>query len=294
MPAIISAKLRAYTLLWALFVAGCTPLPTAELNAYVRTFQTFDEVSNDVLDLIVPYERAGTRRTNYTSANCPDDQPNVLVNDPFCYGIRDAFATIGDPALVNSYRNLIETVVRFNAIIVAYAEGTSFRFVQQDVDAFSNAIGVLGATATREFTGLTAALQPVAAQSLALRDRRALQDFISANVGLVETVFAEMALQSGALYANVDSGTQYLIAVGAGNTAALRSRRGELRNIIANWTVLIDQTRDLLQGMEFAIANPDNLSVRLRNLGGETFEVSADFRALRDQISAIGTGGAFE
>lgn len=294
MPHPLRKTLRAGLLVCATLLIACTPQPTAELNAYARTFEAFEDVSNDILTLITPYERAGTRQRRYTAANCPDDQPSVLVDDPFCYGIRDAFATIGDPPLVKSYRNLITIVARFNAIVVAYAEGASFRFVQQDMDEFSNSVSVLGTTASSEFASLVGELTPVAERSLTLRDRQELQAFIAENVPVVEMAFDQMVLQSGALFSNVDSGTQYLIGVGAGNTSALRSRRGEIRDIIANWTVLTDQTRDLLQGMEFAITNPENLEVRLRNLGAASFEVSKDFDVLRGQISNIGTAGAFE
>ncbi|MEO9514522.1 MAG: hypothetical protein ABJH45_18845 [Paracoccaceae bacterium] len=290
----IVVRLGIYFVLAVGFLVACTPLPKAELNAYARTFEAFENVSNKVLDIVAPYERAATRKTNYTTTDCPMDQPRVLSNDPFCHQIRDAFATIGDPPLVKSYRNLISIIARFNVIVIAYSNGVSLQFIKQDVDEFSNIVGVFGATATAEFTELVDELTPLVQQSSNIRDRRELQIFLTANFETVEAAFQRMAIQSGALYTNVDTGTLRLIGEGGVNRKALESRRRELRSILANWTVLIEETQDLLQGMEFAISNPENLEVRIRNLAENSFEVFAGFEALNAQTAAIGTDGAFE
>ncbi len=278
----------------AAILAACTPLPRAELEAYRQTFNAFESVSNDVLNIVAPYERAATRKSSYTRADCPNNQPAVLSSDAFCYSIRDNFASIGDPQLVASYRNLINMVSRFNAIVVGYADGASFQFIKQDVDEFGNLVGVFGSTAASEFAGLVSEGTPIVQATADLTDRRDLVEFVNLNFQLVDQAFEEMALQSGALYSNVVTGTTLLRQSGSGNSSALASRKTEMREIIANWTVLMDETRRLLGEMTFAVSNPENLEVRLRNIGENSIQINAGFAVLEQQISELGTGGAFQ
>jgi len=287
---------RRMKILWLplVFVLSCTPLPRAEVAAYQQTFDAFRSVSMSVLDIVAPYERAATRKRSYTASDCPGETDVVLSQDPFCYGIRDQFATIGDPTLVGSYRNLIEVVYRFNTIITAYSDGISIRFLKQDAEEFAALAGPFLAGASETVSGAVDSATPLATQAANLSDRNELLVFLAENHARVTSAFEEMALRSGRLYGTVNSGTAVLTANDPGLRATLNPRRQEIRTIIANWTVLIDETKDMFETMQFALSNPNNLEVRLRNLDETTFEVRAGFATLEGQIAAIGSNGAFE
>ena len=54
--------------------------------------------------------------------------------------MRDAYADIGDPPLVGAYRNLSNVVLRFNTLLVAYADGISDRLLKRDLDRLSTSV----------------------------------------------------------------------------------------------------------------------------------------------------------
>lgn len=286
--------LKPVMLIWLplILLLGCTPLPRAEGADYRQTFDAFRNVSMNVLDIVTPYERAATRKRSYVGADCPGESNLVLTQDPFCYGIRDQFATIGDPTLVGSYRNLIEVVSRFNAIVVAYSEGVSIRVLTQDVAEFATFVDAFGTAAS--VNGAVDSAIPLATQAANLRDRRELLSFLAENHELVERAFEEMSLRSGRLYGTVNSGTAILTANKPSLRASLNPRRREIRTIIANWTVLIDETKEVFGKLQFALNNANNLEVRLRNLDDTKFEINAGFVALQGQIAEIGSNSAFE
>jgi len=270
-------------------LAACTPFPRAELTTYSQTFAAFQEVSGTVLDIVAPYERMAIRPSTFTTEDCPAG--GVLSPDPFCYEIRDVFATIGDPPLVGSYRDLIEVIARYNAILVAYSDGVSLRFIQQDLDGFAAGVAAASADAAADLTGVITDLTPAAEQLTGYSDRQSLLALLNQTFPKVDAAFAALARESGALFSNVATGTTGAVRLG-GNRQTLAARRTELRNVIANWTVLIDETRGLLQDMNFALNNPDNLEVRLRNLQDEAIPVNAGFEVLRRQLAELGTAGS--
>jgi hypothetical protein len=54
--------------------------------------------------------------------------------------MRDAYADIGDPPLVAAYRNLADVILRFNRLLIAYADGISGRLLAQDLDGLSASV----------------------------------------------------------------------------------------------------------------------------------------------------------
>jgi hypothetical protein len=220
--------------------------------------------------------------------------------DPFCYELRDAWADVGDPPLVAAYRNLADVVLRFNNLLVAYANGVSGTLLEQDVNNLSAAADDLTQLApiaaisgagsfAAGFSGAVSALAPIAGIAGRIADRAQLRSFLLSNYNNVDKAIALMASSSAELYANVAIGTNLfrrLARPGAGQ--ALVMRRQEIRRLIANWTVLLDDNRRLLRELRAAIAAPDGLETRLNNLG-PPIKAGVDTSIIKKQIATLGT-----
>ena len=316
-----------------------------ELVTYTNAYTEVHDVTGDILDIVIPYERmvirtASVARTRtvevpnpdfdpeeaerakkcdptlFASGTCPKPPSETLKRkrtvsvpiektclkgyrgpDPFCYEIRDAYATIGDPPLVGAYRSLSNIVQRFNAVLIAYAEGASFKFVQQDLNGLSTAIDTIGrnpyfkgggVAAQQALSRLVGQLLPIAQTALNLRDRDALRVFLIENYEMVDEALEQMARNSPTLYSNVGVGTQLFRLRRIGDGAALNKRRKAIRKIIANWTVVLEDTQRLLATLKTAIENPDSLESRLRNLTEPSVKTSSNIDVIKKQISTLG------
>jgi hypothetical protein len=220
--------------------------------------------------------------------------------DPFCYELRDAWADIGDPPLVAAYRSLSNVVLRFNNLLVAYANGISGTLLEQDVNSLSAAAGGLTQLApiaaiggaggfAAGFSGVVSALAPIAGIAGRIADRAQLRDFLLNNYENVDKAIALMATGSAELYANVAIGTNLfrrMTAPGAGQSLVVR--RQEIRRLIANWTVLLDDNRRLLRELRAAAAAPDGLETRLNNLD-PSVKARTDTSVIKKQIATLGT-----
>lgn len=220
--------------------------------------------------------------------------------DPFCYELRDAWADIGDPPLIAAYRNLSNVVLRFNNLLVAYANGISGRLLEQDVNGLAAAaddltqhapiaaIGGVGGFAAG-FSSAVRALAPIAGIAGQIADRAQLRSFLLNNYENVDMALALMATSSAELYANVAIGTNLFRRLAPPGTGqSLVMRRQEVRRLIANWTVLLDDNRRLLRELRAAIAAPDGLETRLNNLD-PTIKARMDTGIIKKQIATLGT-----
>lgn len=214
---------------------------------------------------------------------------------PFCYELRDAYANIGDPPLVHAYRNLSDVIARFNVLLVAYADGVSGKLLAQELNGLSTAVAALGSAvpatggAAAQFGGLVSRLLPIATIAGAAIDRAQLRAFLLDNYPLIDEALTLMATKSPALYSNVVTGTNLFLIKARGVTATLRQRQLEIRRLIANWTVVLDENRRLLRELKFAIENPDALETRLRNLNDSAVTARIDTSAIKKQIATLGT-----
>lgn len=220
--------------------------------------------------------------------------------DPYCYETRDAYADIGDPPLVASFRNLSNVVHRFNALLIAYANGVSGPLIEQELNGLSSAVTTIstfvpasgaagaGVFATR-FNGIVGKLVPIAQFIGPAIDRAQLRSFLLENYELVDDAIELMATSSGTLYSNVAVGTLFFARTPNVSTQALTARQREIRGLIANWTVLLDDSRQLLRELKGAIEVPDGLETRLRNLNESTVTTRIDTAAIRKQIATLGT-----
>ncbi len=314
----------------AAFCVSCINRPPrVELVSYISAYSETHKITNDILNIVIPYERiviryAAERRTRTISSaqvdpTCvPELQENgckkrktykteivVLEStclngyrgpDQFCYELRDGFADIGDPPLVGAYRNLSKTIARFNAILAAYADGVSIKFIQQELSILSSDIVELGknpyfSTSSAEawIGDFVKNFLPLAKLALDVRDRAQLKEFLVDNYKIVDFAMENMVVNSPALYANVAVGTN--LYNGAPSTVDIRSmkkRRKAIRKIVANWTVVLDDSRQLLSALKFAIDNPNNLEVRLRNLDEPSVTVRSNVEVLKKQIAELG------
>ena len=220
--------------------------------------------------------------------------------DPYCYEMRDGYADIGDPPLVGAYRNLADVVLRFNTLVIAYADGISGRLLQQELNGLASSVNQLSkvspvaginhaAAFSASFSALVGGLAPVVGLAGGFYDRAALRQFLLSNYPIVDEALVLMARDSVELYANVAVGTNlFRRRVAAGSDQALVVRRREIRRLISNWTVLIDDTRRLLGELRLAMETSDGLETRLVNLEG-TIRARIDTGAIKKQIATLGT-----
>ncbi len=217
--------------------------------------------------------------------------------DPFCYEMRDAYADIGDPPLVGAYRNLSRVVLRFNTLLVAYAGGISGRLLQRDIDALAASVNELAPIAnisgagafTASFNGIVAVLKPLAGVAGQINDRAQLRNFLLSNYETLDQALALMAMNSVELYGLVAVGTNFFRRMSApGADTALLTRRREIRRLIANWTVLLDDTRRLLRELKVAVEIPNGLETQLYNLDA-TVKTRVDTTIVKKEIATLGT-----
>jgi hypothetical protein len=97
---------RLGTLLVPLLLTACaTTVPKVELDAYIGGYNKVEQTTNTVLDLMAPFEREVMR--SVAASDGPDG--TALGDDcptgknAYCYRLRDAYATIGDPPLSRQY-----------------------------------------------------------------------------------------------------------------------------------------------------------------------------------------------
>lgn len=216
--------------------------------------------------------------------------------DPYCFEMRDGFADIGDPPLVGAYRNLAQVVFRFNRLLVAYADGVTGPLVKQDLDRLSTSVSELsravpisGASAfAAGFAGIVNTASPIASVAGRINDQSELRTFLLANYEIVDTALELMARNSVDLYANVNVGTQLIQIRSRANSQALSSRRRDIRRVIANWTVLLDDNRRLLSELRSAVAAPDAIETRIRNLNDSSTTARIGTSTIKKQIAAVG------
>lgn len=220
--------------------------------------------------------------------------------DPYCYELRDGYADIGDPPLVAAYRNLSIVILRFNLLLAAYSDGISGRLLRQELDGLSSAVndivklapatsmtGYAGAFAA-SFTGVVNALLPIANLAGGIIDRNGLRTFLLSNYVAVDDALVLMSRNSALLYQNVGVGTQLFQIKTRGAGANLNMRRREIRRLIANWTVVLDDARRALRELRVAVEASDGLETRIRNLEA-TVTTRIDTSAIKKQIATLGT-----
>ena len=220
-------------------------------------------------------------------------------SDPYCYEMRDGFADIGDPPLVGAYRNLANVILRFNTLLVAYSDGISGRLLRQEIEGFTSSIteisrlapitNISGAgTFAASFTGIVNSLLPLADLAGGVVDRTQLRIFLLDNYEIVDQALLLMALNSSKLYANVYVGTQLFQIKTRGAGENLNTRRREIRRLIANWTVLLDDTRRILRELKIAVEASDGLETRMRNLEATVIS-RINTSAIKKEIATLGT-----
>ena len=161
--------------------------------------------------------------------------------------MRDGYADIGDPPLVGGYRNLANVVLRFNTLLIAYADGISGRLLHQELTGLAASVTELSKASpvsrihsapalAASFSALVDGLGPIVNIAGRYIDRAELRSFLLANYDLVDAALLVMATESVELYANVANGTdsfQRIAAPNSGHIQSLVVRRKEIRRLIS-------------------------------------------------------------
>jgi hypothetical protein len=192
-------------------------------------------------------------------------------------------------------------LLRFNKLLTAYAAGVSAQLLAADYARLQARIGVLGGLAESASPAIGPAIsiakslgESVAGPLAASADRAQFGVYLQQNHAHVDQALGLLAQSSQALYGNVKTGTDLRkrAAADASQRAALDQQRDELRRLLANWTVLIDDVRVQLGELAWASANPQGLETRLRNLSQTDAETAANAEILNREIIAL-IGSAF-
>lgn len=302
-----------FILIPALLVS-CTPmLPQAELDAYLIGYTKVQDATNSVLDLMTPFEREVIRSlSSIEISTSPAVDTSLLVistdeaesqglsdcptgKNNYCYQYRDAYATIGDPPLVKSVRRTSNVLFRFNKLLAAYAAGASAEILEADFASLQADVGVLGMVAKESVPGIGQAIEiakMLAKPLVASADRAQFGVYLKENHADVDKALGLLAESSEVLYSNVKLATQ--IRRRAVNTSSVESKalvkQGEdMRRILANWSVLIDDVRVQLSELAVAAEHPENFETGLRNLGKIDIEMMTNTEILnRELLSLIG------
>ena len=291
------AAFRLGIVLAALLLGACTTttVPRVELDAYIGGYNKVEQTTNTVLDLMAPFERevlrsVATQPGSGAAGDCPTGKTS------YCYALRDAYATIGDPPLVKSIRRTSDVLLRFNKLLTAYAAGASADILAADYARLQARIGPLSALAGSASPSIGPAIgiakqlgESLAGPLTAAADRAQFGVYLRDNQDDVDQAFALLAQSSEVLYGNVKTATDLRkrAAGSAAERAALDRRRDELRSTLANWSVLIDDVRAQLAELAWASANPNQLETRLRNLGNADAETSTNAAILNREILAL-------
>ena len=265
-------------------VVAAQPQPKRRSTASGRTASR-GTVSTRTVTRTVAIERVGT--------NC------YRGPDPFCDETSAGYADIGDPPLVGAFRNLSNVILRFNNLLVAYADGVSGRLIEQDLAGLSSAAGSLGELASLAgvpgagfsdagIAGIASKLQPLVNAVGAVNDRAQLRQFLLANAKNVDDAINLMRENSVQLYATVAVGTINFEVNTPGSSQVLEARQREIRRLIANWRELLKDISVLLRELTTAVENPNGLETRLRNLDAST-KTKIDTSRLKQQIATLGT-----
>ena len=279
-----------------LLLGACaTTVPKVELDAYIGGYDKVQQTTNTLLELVVPFEREVMRSVassagSATSGDCPTGR------NAYCYALRDAYATIGDPPLVQAVRRTSDVLLRFNKLLTAYTAGASAKLLAADYARLQARVGVLGGLVETASPGIGPAISiakslgsSVAGPLAASADRAQFGVFLQQNQANVDQAFGLLAESSEALYGNVRTATDIRKAAAANATerAALDQQRTEMRQLLANWTVLIDDVRVQLRELSWASAHPDGLETRLLNLGNAGLETSTNAEILNREIIGL-------
>lgn len=321
-------RTRIAALLLLLVGSGCAAIPSAELDAYLEASNEVHAITNNVLDIVAPYERGVVRRTALTTLVTPTEHSaseiealRELAADPaavdaefagsdatglescigrtgegrYCYPLRDAYATLGDPPLVAAFRRTADVVWRYDRILAAYAQGVSGALLMADLQRLKSRIdaglalsGAAAPALPNALTAAVAALKPIATEVGTQRDRAALGQLLLRHQSAVDSAYTAMAIASTELFNNVHVDTNNRIAVRPEERAALLRRRDEIRSVIANWTVLLDDARMLLAELKIAAERPQALEPQLREMGLLSIRSLGRASVVRNQIDTLG------
>jgi hypothetical protein len=182
---------------------------------------------------------------------------------------------------------------------VAYSNGISGTLLQQELDGLASSVtdatqlgliaGISGAGSFASgFSTVIRELDPIARVAGEIADRDQLRTFLLGNYARVDQALEVMARNSVDLYANVAIGTNLFRRIKSpGQGETLITRRDDIRRLIANWTVLLDDARRLLRELKAAIEVPNGLETRLRNLDPPA-QIQLDTSLVKKQIATLG------
>jgi hypothetical protein len=276
-------------------LAACTSIPKQDLTAYTSAFDQFSVAGNLLLDEISPFvssvppEGAEGAETAEIKSCESDGKPYPPCFDPNLVPRSSGLRINEDPS-ITARRAALEIATRYNALLVALAEGQSVEVINQQFDQLTGLAGAaVGAlTAAGVAAGPYGILVPVALElfkDLAARFEQArandtVRQSLIASESDIKQLFTLMIEDMPAIYDIYREGQQHEIV----RLSDVKNRARLSKDDAAKEGA----EKDIARKEQQIAAFHESLGAYVRLLRGADQSLDTLVRALQDpQVSAV-------
>lgn len=269
----------------ALAVGGCvSPVPQAELDAYRTAFAAARSANDAFLEQYSGVERA------------------VIGEDPlekFDPAHAVYYASVGQPPLTRQISRAFAAVANYNDLLTILAEGRSWDGIRPQVErtanSFSEVAGLFGQQGAAAGVAIKLGGELFNQLGSALRsvtDRQQAQKLITDHTDDVTAVIDALIEISPGLYKEMTHSMfeAQANAVVAGNEAedkALTAKIKTVKALLANWVVLLQDTRGALENLKTAAIEGSLNGADLADIAFWSQEVSNHAVAVKASALAL-------
>lgn len=281
--------LRVPFVVFFLILAGCASRSgLEEFTLYKRAFDESLAVATALIDRLAASERQVGRLGHF--------EPNKLGVDPV-FKPEDAayFSNHTDPPLAAEYRRAIVVINRYNELMLAFASGKGFDKAIEQLNMLASEATLFAAPVGQ--TPVSAGYRAIANDILTLvaaeRSREVFQAsfrktapqlliLIDGMKAQTPVAFKNLAFFLEADLLNIDRGLR------AGDVAALKAKHMELRVLLSDWVILLDQHAALIKATQMAIENP-RLGTELSGATEAVVQLRVTVDSVRSHLASIRT-----
>lgn len=259
-------------ILWGvcLFLAGCTVPGSAAFQDYKQSYDAARVASEQVVDAYNQYDKMDRKRRTDAATFDPDfaDVYSPTALSPLSLTIMEGFAA----------------ATTFNEVLARYADNNTLSLQQDEIDRLNAASAntatlVAGPGAGGKVSAVIGATQVLANLSLARADREEFVRNVRDNTATVDTFLTIIRDDTADMYQTARLAT----ALSGGSVDKLETFRG----MLADWVLLIDQTRKdlalLQQRVEAGATGQSGLSLLAESaerIDRHVTDINAAYRAL--------------
>lgn len=269
---------------------GCANhIGVGEFVLYNNAFNESKQASNEIIDMLSVAERE-VQRSAY-------EREHTLYSAHFDPDLASIFSDVGDPPLAARYRQSIAVIASYNTLMLSYANGEGFESLQGQ--AASLAESSLSLLETLQIAGEVSSIvgpygdlfETLATSALEFRSRQVFRDELLASAPGVIELMQTMRDGSEDIFPNLVYKAEneiYLIEAGdaSGNIPKLRNNIYEMRIILSNWVLLMDNNILALSSVIDAVNNPSSAS-QMASAVKSVSELNQTALVIQKQIAAL-------